>query len=110
MVLETVFQTEPVINEENEGIEQNTQMRSQGIIALSYRDWEVGKALQAAQCSSVTSSAVNPLPECSCFRPGDCEDLWDFWACDLYESEPAAAKCLMPAEGNISYTIATQLC
>ncbi|KAH0506608.1 Non-structural maintenance of chromosomes element 4-like protein A [Microtus ochrogaster] len=40
MMLETVFQTEPVINEENEGIEQNTQMRSQGIIALSYRDWE----------------------------------------------------------------------
>ncbi|CAH6793216.1 non-structural maintenance of chromosomes element 4 homolog A [Phodopus roborovskii] len=31
---------EPVINEENEGIEQNTQIRSQGIIALSYRDWE----------------------------------------------------------------------
>lgn len=41
MMSETVFQTEPVINEENEGIEQNTQMRSQGIIALSYRDWEV---------------------------------------------------------------------
>lgn len=31
---------EPVINEESEGIEQNTQIRSQGIIALSYRDWE----------------------------------------------------------------------
>lgn len=31
---------EPVINEESEGIEQSTQMRSQGIIALSYRDWE----------------------------------------------------------------------
>lgn len=39
--LKTVFQTEPVINEESEGIEQSTQMRSQGIIALSYRDWEV---------------------------------------------------------------------
>ncbi|KAF0874016.1 NSE4A protein, partial [Crocuta crocuta] len=36
-----VFQTEPVnINEENEGIDQNTQIRNQGIIALSYRDWE----------------------------------------------------------------------
>nr|XP_031317755.1 non-structural maintenance of chromosomes element 4 homolog A isoform X1 [Camelus dromedarius] len=32
---------EPVnINEENEGIDQNTQIRNQGIIALSYRDWE----------------------------------------------------------------------
>ncbi|XP_006144001.1 non-structural maintenance of chromosomes element 4 homolog A isoform X2 [Tupaia chinensis] len=32
---------EPVnINEENEGVEQNTQIRNQGIIALSYRDWE----------------------------------------------------------------------
>ncbi|EGW11697.1 Non-SMC element 4-like A [Cricetulus griseus] len=31
---------EPVINEESDGIEQNTQIRSQGIIALSYRDWE----------------------------------------------------------------------
>uniref|UniRef100_A0A2K5CG18 Non-structural maintenance of chromosomes element 4 n=2 Tax=Aotus nancymaae TaxID=37293 RepID=A0A2K5CG18_AOTNA len=32
---------EPVnINEENEGFEQNTQVRNQGIIALSYRDWE----------------------------------------------------------------------
>lgn len=37
-----VFQTEPVnINEESEGIDQNTQIRNQGIIALSYRDWEV---------------------------------------------------------------------
>lgn len=41
MMLGTVFQTEPVINEESEGIEENTQIRSQGIIALSYRDWEV---------------------------------------------------------------------
>uniref|UniRef100_A0A2K5MW42 Non-structural maintenance of chromosomes element 4 n=1 Tax=Cercocebus atys TaxID=9531 RepID=A0A2K5MW42_CERAT len=32
---------EPVsINEENEGFEHNTQVRNQGIIALSYRDWE----------------------------------------------------------------------
>uniref|UniRef100_A0A452TCJ2 Non-structural maintenance of chromosomes element 4 n=1 Tax=Ursus maritimus TaxID=29073 RepID=A0A452TCJ2_URSMA len=32
---------EPVnINEESEGIDQNTQIRNQGIIALSYRDWE----------------------------------------------------------------------
>uniref|UniRef100_A0A2K6UXS9 Non-structural maintenance of chromosomes element 4 n=1 Tax=Saimiri boliviensis boliviensis TaxID=39432 RepID=A0A2K6UXS9_SAIBB len=32
---------EPVnINEENEGFEQNSQVRNQGIIALSYRDWE----------------------------------------------------------------------
>ncbi|XP_058527387.1 non-structural maintenance of chromosomes element 4 homolog A isoform X2 [Ochotona princeps] len=32
---------EPVnANEDNEGIEQNTQVRNQGIIALSYRDWE----------------------------------------------------------------------
>ncbi|XP_047409957.1 non-structural maintenance of chromosomes element 4 homolog A [Sciurus carolinensis] len=30
---------EPV-NEESEGIDQNTQIRNQGIIALSYRDWE----------------------------------------------------------------------
>ncbi|XP_045423988.1 non-structural maintenance of chromosomes element 4 homolog A [Lemur catta] len=30
---------EPV-NEESEGIDQNTQVRNQGIIALSYRDWE----------------------------------------------------------------------
>lgn len=102
-----VFQTEPVINEENEGIEQNTQIRSQGIIALSYRDWEVRSCSTAL---TVTWSAVNPLPECSCFQPGDCEDLWDFWACDLSESEPAATKCLMPAEGNISYMTATQLC
>lgn len=37
-----VFQTEPVnINEESGGIDQNTQIRNQGIIALSYRDWEV---------------------------------------------------------------------
>ncbi|KAJ8789609.1 hypothetical protein J1605_022136 [Eschrichtius robustus] len=36
-----VFQTEPVnINEESGGIDQNTQIRNQGIIALSYRDWE----------------------------------------------------------------------
>lgn len=35
-------QTEPVnINEESGGIDQNTQIRNQGIIALSYRDWEV---------------------------------------------------------------------
>ncbi|TKC45711.1 hypothetical protein EI555_005733, partial [Monodon monoceros] len=32
---------EPVINEESGGIDQNTQIRNQGIIALSYRDWEV---------------------------------------------------------------------
>ncbi|XP_062070241.1 non-structural maintenance of chromosomes element 4 homolog A isoform X1 [Lepus europaeus] len=31
---------EPVSNEENEEIDQNTQIRNQGIIALSYRDWE----------------------------------------------------------------------
>lgn len=31
---------EPVNNEENEEIDQNTQIRNQGIIALSYRDWE----------------------------------------------------------------------
>nr|XP_030695147.1 non-structural maintenance of chromosomes element 4 homolog A [Globicephala melas] len=32
---------EPVnINEESGGIDQNTQSRNQGIIALSYRDWE----------------------------------------------------------------------
>ncbi|XP_012578863.1 PREDICTED: non-structural maintenance of chromosomes element 4 homolog A [Condylura cristata] len=31
---------EPVINEESEGIDQNTQIRNQGILALSYRDWE----------------------------------------------------------------------
>uniref|UniRef100_A0A673SUY3 Non-structural maintenance of chromosomes element 4 n=1 Tax=Suricata suricatta TaxID=37032 RepID=A0A673SUY3_SURSU len=32
---------EPVnINEESEGIDQNTQIRNQGVIALSYRDWE----------------------------------------------------------------------
>ncbi|GAB1292780.1 Non-structural maintenance of chromosomes element 4 [Apodemus speciosus] len=31
---------EPVINEESEGIDQNIQIRSQGIIALSYHDWE----------------------------------------------------------------------
>ncbi|XP_015446116.1 non-structural maintenance of chromosomes element 4 homolog A [Pteropus alecto] len=32
---------EPIdINEESEGIDQNTQVRNQGIIALSYRDWE----------------------------------------------------------------------
>ncbi|XP_057387312.1 non-structural maintenance of chromosomes element 4 homolog A isoform X2 [Balaenoptera acutorostrata] len=32
---------EPVnINEESGGIDQNTQIRNQGIIALSYRDWE----------------------------------------------------------------------
>ncbi|MCV4939169.1 non-structural maintenance of chromosomes element 4, partial [Escherichia coli] len=31
---------EPVINEESEGIDQNIQFRSQGIIALSYHDWE----------------------------------------------------------------------
>ncbi|XP_037660923.1 non-structural maintenance of chromosomes element 4 homolog A [Choloepus didactylus] len=32
---------EPVnINEESEGIDQNTQTRNQGILALSYRDWE----------------------------------------------------------------------
>lgn len=38
----SVFQTEPVnINEESEAIDQNTQIRNQGIIALSYRDWEV---------------------------------------------------------------------
>ncbi|KAK2503680.1 hypothetical protein MC885_004247 [Smutsia gigantea] len=30
---------EPV-NDESEGIDQNTQIRNQGIIALSYRDWE----------------------------------------------------------------------
>ncbi|XP_036769923.2 LOW QUALITY PROTEIN: non-structural maintenance of chromosomes element 4 homolog A-like [Manis pentadactyla] len=28
------------INDESEGIDQNTQIRNQGIIALSYRDWE----------------------------------------------------------------------
>lgn len=33
-------QTEPV-NEESRGIDQNTQIRNQAIIALSYRDWEV---------------------------------------------------------------------
>uniref|UniRef100_A0A5F9CJA0 Non-structural maintenance of chromosomes element 4 n=1 Tax=Oryctolagus cuniculus TaxID=9986 RepID=A0A5F9CJA0_RABIT len=31
---------EPVNNEENEEIDQNSQIRNQGIIALSYRDWE----------------------------------------------------------------------
>ncbi|XP_020027389.1 non-structural maintenance of chromosomes element 4 homolog A isoform X2 [Castor canadensis] len=32
---------EPVnINEDSEGIDQSTQIRNQGIIALSYRDWE----------------------------------------------------------------------
>ncbi|XP_028336814.2 non-structural maintenance of chromosomes element 4 homolog A [Physeter macrocephalus] len=31
---------EPVNNEESGGIDQNTQIRNQGIIALSYRDWE----------------------------------------------------------------------
>lgn len=31
---------EPVINEESEGIDHNIQIRSQGIIALSYHDWE----------------------------------------------------------------------
>ena len=30
-----------MINEESEGIDQNIQIRSQGIIALSYHDWEV---------------------------------------------------------------------
>lgn len=43
------FHTEPVnANEDNEGIEQNTQMRNQGIIALSYRDWEVWPHMTAA--------------------------------------------------------------
>ncbi|ERE77388.1 putative non-structural maintenance of chromosomes element 4-like protein [Cricetulus griseus] len=40
-LLQTYFrEDQPVINEESDGIEQNTQIRSQGIIALSYRDWE----------------------------------------------------------------------
>nr|XP_036867036.1 non-structural maintenance of chromosomes element 4 homolog A isoform X1 [Manis javanica] len=33
------------INDESEGIDQNTQIRNQGIIALSYRDWEMFFAL-----------------------------------------------------------------
>ncbi|XP_062070243.1 non-structural maintenance of chromosomes element 4 homolog A isoform X2 [Lepus europaeus] len=40
-LLQTYFrEDQPVSNEENEEIDQNTQIRNQGIIALSYRDWE----------------------------------------------------------------------
>ncbi|XP_045710216.1 non-structural maintenance of chromosomes element 4 homolog A isoform X1 [Phyllostomus hastatus] len=42
---------EPVnISEENEGIDQNTQIRNQGIIALSYHDWkEIVKTFEISE-------------------------------------------------------------
>ncbi|MBZ3882956.1 Non-structural maintenance of chromosomes element 4-like protein A [Sciurus carolinensis] len=39
-LLQTYFREDQPVNEESEGIDQNTQIRNQGIIALSYRDWE----------------------------------------------------------------------
>jgi hypothetical protein len=64
-----VFQTEPVnINEDSEGIDQSTQIRNQGIIALSYRDWEV-----SAACFLCGSDAdfldCRPLPKYSLLPP-----------------------------------------
>ncbi|XP_035883307.1 non-structural maintenance of chromosomes element 4 homolog A isoform X2 [Phyllostomus discolor] len=42
---------EPVnISEENEGVDQNTQIRNQGIIALSYHDWkEIVKTFEISE-------------------------------------------------------------
>lgn len=100
-----VFQTEPIdINEESEGIDQNTQVRNQGIIALSYRDWEV--KLCTLQLSVLGSSATllyTLCPHVLCSLLGDCEDLRDLRACDYVGPEPAEAKCLTPAAGNVSY-------
>lgn len=72
-----VFQTEPVnINEESEGIDQNTQIRNQGIIALSYRDWEVKLCtLSPGVVLPPTPFAVNRSPNVVCSLPGDREDL-----------------------------------
>ncbi|XP_060027128.1 non-structural maintenance of chromosomes element 4 homolog A isoform X2 [Erinaceus europaeus] len=52
---------EPInINEESQGMDQNTQMRNQGIIALSYRDWEdIVKTFEISE-PVITSSQSQP--------------------------------------------------
>lgn len=64
-----VFQTEPVnINEESEVIDQNSQVRNQGIIALSYRDWEVKLCtLRLGVLGRCGLTAVQPVPKCALF-------------------------------------------
>ncbi|XP_054437604.1 non-structural maintenance of chromosomes element 4 homolog A [Pteronotus mesoamericanus] len=54
---------EPVnINEESEGIDQNTQIRNQGIIALSYRDWEeIVKTFEISEPVIVPSQSQQSL-------------------------------------------------
>ncbi|XP_055976645.1 non-structural maintenance of chromosomes element 4 homolog A [Sorex fumeus] len=52
---------EPV-NDENEGVDQNTQIRNQGIIALSYRDWEeIVKTFEIAE-PVIASGQSQPRP------------------------------------------------
>ncbi|XP_004473569.1 non-structural maintenance of chromosomes element 4 homolog A [Dasypus novemcinctus] len=54
---------EPVnINEETEGIDQNTQIRNQGIIALSYRDWEeIVKTFEISEPVIASSQSLQRL-------------------------------------------------
>ncbi|XP_024411555.2 non-structural maintenance of chromosomes element 4 homolog A [Desmodus rotundus] len=54
---------EPVnISEENEGVDQNTQIRNQGIIALSYHDWkEIVKTFEISEPVIIPSQSQQRL-------------------------------------------------
>ncbi|KAM9618540.1 non-structural maintenance of chromosomes element 4 homolog A isoform 1-T2 [Trichechus inunguis] len=54
---------EPVnINEENEGVDHNTQIRHQGIIALTYRDWEeIVKTFEISEAVIASSQSQQRL-------------------------------------------------